>query len=162
MAGSLLGIAGVGLLRRRLDMKSNTAVTRALFAFASVRIVATLIFALTGSFAVALSVYLVGGLFRRVSYPVYSAWLNQHIPSHLRATVLSMNGQADSLGQVVGGPAIGFLGNASLRAAIAASGLLLTPALALFARAGRQGKDAESGDPLPRPLPHGVGEGSAE
>ncbi|MGE0542238.1 MAG: MFS transporter [Dehalococcoidia bacterium] len=155
MAGSLLGIVGVGYLRRRLDMSSNTAVTRALFAFASVRIVATVIFALTGSFAVALPVYLIGGLFRRVSYPVYSAWLNQHIPSRLRATVLSMNGQADSLGQIVGGPAIGLLGNVSLRAAIAVSGLLLTPALALFARAGRQGSEAESANPVPST----VGEG---
>jgi DHA3 family tetracycline resistance protein-like MFS transporter len=158
MVGSLLGIAGVGILRRRLDMKSNAAVTRALFAFTSIRIVATLIFALTGSFAVALPVYLIGGLFRRMGYPVYSAWLNQHIPSHLRATVLSMNGQADSLGQIVGGPAIGWLGNTSLRAALAASGLLLTPALALFARAGRQGNDAETSDPMPQ----AVGEGSVK
>lgn len=158
MAGSLLGIAGVGWLRRRLDMTSNAAVTRVLFAFTSIRIVATLIFALTGSFAIALPVYLIGGLFRRMGYPVYSAWLNQHIPSRLRATMLSMNSQSDALGQIVGGPAIGVLGNVSLRAALAASGLLLTPALALFARAGRQGKDAES----PGPVPQTVGEGSSQ
>jgi MFS transporter, DHA3 family, tetracycline resistance protein len=152
VVGSLLGIAGVGVMRRRLDMKSNTAVTRALFALTAVRIAATVFFALTGAFAVAVAAYLIGGLSRRVTYPIYAAWLNRQIDSRLRATVLSMNGQSDALGQIAGGPAIGALGNVSLRAAIAASGLLLVPALALYARAGRQGRVAKpSPDPTLTP-----------
>lgn len=141
VAGSLLGIGGVSIMRRRLDTKNDAAVTRTLFALTAVRTLATLVFALAGSFSVALIAYWTGGVLRRVAYPINSAWLNHHIDSRLRATVLSMNGQADALGQIAGGPAIGVLGDLSLRAAIAASGLLLLPALALYARAGRQAND---------------------
>jgi hypothetical protein len=41
------------------------------------------------------------------------------------------------MGQVAGGPAVGAVGNASVRAALVLSGLLLAPALPLVARATR-------------------------
>ena len=145
IVSSLLGIAAVGFMRRRLDTTNNAAVTRVLFGLTAVRIGATLVFALTGSFALALAAYWVGGLSRRLTYTIYSAWLNRQIESRVRATVLSMSNQSDALGQIAGGPAIGALGNVSLRAAIAASGLLLSPALFLYARANRQGR----ADPAP-------------
>jgi hypothetical protein len=78
--------------------------------------------------------------------PLYDAWLVQHIDSSVRATVLSMRGQTDAIGQIVGGPGIGWIGQAvSLRAAIAAAGLLLSPALALYARTIRHGRDMLTG-----------------
>jgi len=47
-----------------------------------------------------------------------------------------MSSQVDALGQIVGGPPVGLIGNfISLRAALATSAVILTPALALFARA---------------------------
>jgi DHA3 family tetracycline resistance protein-like MFS transporter len=148
VVSSLLGIGDVTLIRRRLDLTDNRAIVRLLFALTSLRILATLAFALTGSFAVAVSTYWIGAAARRSTYPIYAAWLNRQIESRVRATVLSMNGQADALGQIGFGPAIGALGNVSLRAAIAVSGLLLTPALGLFARAGRQ-----QAAPSPSPSP---------
>src|SRR5215203_4333998 len=78
VVSSLLGILSVGLMRRRLDTKNTAAVTRALFVLTSVRVVATLFFALTGSFAVALTAYWIGAVSRRTQYPIFSAWLNQH------------------------------------------------------------------------------------
>ena len=144
VCASLGGIAAVGWTRRHVDTTDDRTVTRWLFGLTSTRIVMTLIFALTGSFAVAFVSSLVNSVCRRTGYPIYAAWLNQHIDSRVRATVLSMNGQADALGQIAGGPAIGALGNVSLRAALAASGLLLTPALALYARASRQGRVVEA------------------
>jgi DHA3 family tetracycline resistance protein-like MFS transporter len=141
VATSLGGIWAVGWTRRHVNTTSDSVVTRWLFALTSTRIVMTLVFALTGSFAVAFAAYFVNSVCRRTGYPIYAAWLNQHIDSRVRATVLSMNGQADALGQIAGGPAIGALGNVSLRAALAASGLLLAPALALYARASRQGRE---------------------
>lgn len=139
---SLIGIGLIGRLRHLIDATNSSAVTRALFILTSLRIAATLVFALTGNFAIALIAYWVGGAARRTVYPIYAAWLNQQIDSRVRATVLSMNNQADALGQIAIGPAIGALGNISLRAALAVSGLLLSPALALFARAARQGREA--------------------
>jgi len=44
-----------------------------------------------------------------------------------------MSGQANALGQIAGGPAIGALGSArGLRVALLASGALLAPALLLY------------------------------
>jgi DHA3 family tetracycline resistance protein-like MFS transporter len=140
VCASLGGIAAVGWARRHVDTTDDRTVTRWLFGLTSTRVVMTLVFALTGSFAVAFASSWVNSVCRRTTYPIYGAWLNQHIDSRVRATVLSMNGQADAFGQIAGGPAIGALGNVSLRAALAASGLMLAPALALYARASRQGR----------------------
>ncbi|MGH2584723.1 MAG: hypothetical protein ACRDJE_07390, partial [Dehalococcoidia bacterium] len=130
-----------------LKTTDDRAITRALFGLTSVRMVATLVFAFSGSFALALPVYLVGGVARRMSYPIQSVWLNRHVESRVRATVLSMNSQADALGQIAIGPAIGALGNVSIRIALAVSGLLLAPALVLYARADGQGRrDAETAE----------------
>ena len=49
-----------------------------------------------------------------------------------------MSGQLDSLGQVLGGPILGVVGNASLRAALVVTGVSLAPALALYVRAAGQ------------------------
>ncbi len=47
-----------------------------------------------------------------------------------------MTGQSHTIGQVVGGPAVGLIGTAfSLRAAIVSTGLLVAPVAALYARA---------------------------
>ena len=57
----------------------------------------------------------------------------------MRATVLSMSGQVDAIGQVVAGPALGIVGNLiSVRAAISAAALVLSPVLFLYNRALRQ------------------------
>jgi DHA3 family tetracycline resistance protein-like MFS transporter len=48
--------------------------------------------------------------------------------------VLSLNGQADAVGQIAGGPLIGALGNASLRLALACGAGILAACLPLYAR----------------------------
>ena len=58
--------------------------------------------------------------------PLLRTWLNQHVTSDVRATVLSMNMQVNRLGMMGGGLAIGALGNvAGLRVALSASALFL-------------------------------------
>ena len=56
-----------------------------------------------------------------------------------RATINSMGGQADAIGQVAGGPVLGVIGNRSVPIALGVSGLLRLPALLLYARAIRRG-----------------------
>ncbi|MEO7058709.1 MAG: MFS transporter, partial [Lapillicoccus sp.] len=66
-----------------------------------------------------------------VAAPVRSAWLNRHLDSRSRATVISMNGQLDAVGQVVGGPPLGALANrTSTSAAMVVSAVVLAPAVA--------------------------------
>ena len=70
-----------------------------------------------------------------VTWPVENAWLNRHIPSTIRATVLSMNGQANAIGQVAGGPPLGAVANRSgIPAAVTVSAIVWAPTVALFAR----------------------------
>ena len=98
-------------------------------------------FGLAGGFAFALASYWGVRLTRSLANPVYMTWLNQSIgDSSVRATVISISGQSDAVGQVVGGPGIGLIGNVfGIPAALAVGGLLLTPALALYGRAMRHG-----------------------
>jgi DHA3 family tetracycline resistance protein-like MFS transporter len=70
-----------------------------------------------------------------VALPIQTAWLNRNADSQSRATVLSMNSQANAIGQVVGGPPLGALANrTSLGTALVASALILSPTSLLYLR----------------------------
>ena len=55
----------------------------------------------------------------------------------MRATVISISNQANSLGELAGGPVVGAGTLASIRAALATAALVLSPALFLYGRAIR-------------------------
>ena len=66
----------------------------------------------------------------------------------MRATIFSVSGQADAIGQIAGGPAVGAIGNLSIRAALVTSAFLLSPVLPLYALAMRRsGPDPGPGTP---------------
>ena len=136
-AGSLvLGILASGWVRRRIDVERPRTALRFLFWSNAVLVCAIAVFALAESFLVAVACFWTLSVIRRVSSPVLSTWTNQQIPSEVRATVLSMSTQSDSLGQFVGGPALGALGRSlGLRAALLATAALLLPVQALYGRA---------------------------
>jgi DHA3 family tetracycline resistance protein-like MFS transporter len=77
--------------------------------------------------------------------------VNQQITdSSVRATVNSISGQADAVGQAAGGPVLGLVGNRfGTGGALGLGALLLTPALALYARAIRHGGREPELDELP-------------
>jgi hypothetical protein len=90
---------------------------------------------LATNFRLAVLAYLVATICRTTGGPIYTAWINQSLEPRSRATVLSIASQTDALGQITGGPALGWVGNTvSLRTAIAAASALLLPTLPLFAR----------------------------
>jgi hypothetical protein len=71
---------------------------------------------------------------RVITAPVLAAWLNRHVDSSVRATVLSLDSQANAMGQVVGGPPLGLLaGRTSVRLALVVSAGILAPSVAIFA-----------------------------
>jgi DHA3 family tetracycline resistance protein-like MFS transporter len=114
-----------------------------LLVFTALRVVAAIAFGLAGNFALALVSYWALPALRTVSMPIRQAWLNRQLNPQTRATVFSIYGQADALGQLLGGPAIGVVGTLyGLRAAIVVAGVLLTPALLLYARTLHQHADA--------------------
>lgn len=60
----------------------------------------------------------------------------------MRATVISLDGQMDAIGQIAGGPPVGYLGTLfSLRIAVAAVSAILAPVLLLYLAALRRVKD---------------------
>lgn len=138
-AVAILNVGMTEVVRRRVDMNSHVAVTRTLFAVEATLIASVVCFGLAGSFGLAVGAFLTARVMRQTVAPVYSAWLNQNVAdSRVRATVLSLQGGADSMGQFVGGPIVGAVGTIfSLRAAITAAGLALSPVLPVFAWALR-------------------------
>lgn len=149
---SLLSIGGAELVKRRVDTTDQARVSRLLTALGAVQIAGALGFALVANFYLALVLLWIGALARRLNAPLFTTWLNQHVESGVRATVFSMRGQMDSLGQVVGGPMIGVIGTVvSIRAAIAVAAVTLSPALWLYTRATRQGEAAAAPTPDPSP-----------
>ena len=138
---TLLCIGATELVRRRLDMNRHRLVSWVLLAFTALLSASVMVFALAGSFFLALVAYWGADVFRSMRGPVFRAWQTQSIDPQVRATVLSIDGQTDALGQIAGGPALGAIATfASLRAALVTAGVILLPALLLFVRAGRQSR----------------------
>ncbi len=146
-AGSiLLGIGAAEIARRRINTQNAKEVVRALLVFNTLLVVGVISFAQARGFGFALAAFWLSGTMRQLQYPVYGAWLNQNVDSRVRATVLSMSGQADALGQFAVGPVLGALGTAfGLRTALTTAGLVLSPALLLYGRALRKGRPTVAG-----------------
>lgn len=139
VAAMLLSIGVVETLRRQVDTDSHHGAAKALFAIHAILIGSVISFGLAGNFTIAVSAYLVSYLMRTTSTPIYAAWLNQSLEPRYRATVISMSSQVDALGQIIGGPILGVVGTIyTIRAAIAGAGMVLSPALLLFARTIRR------------------------
>lgn len=144
---TLLGIGAAELLRRRADLDRPASAVRVLFGLEAALMASVVVFALAGGFALAVAAYLVASMARSLVYPVYTAWINRGLDPRTRATILSMSGQADALGQFTIGPALGGLGSGfGLRVALTAAGLALTPAVLLYARAMRKGAGPLEGE----------------
>ncbi|HSF80049.1 MAG TPA: MFS transporter [Anaerolineales bacterium] len=137
--GMLLSLGSTELVRRRIDTNSKGNITRLLMLVTGVLATSLVGLAWAMNFGLALILIWLIDMARSVIYPVYTGWVNQRIDSQVRATLLSMTSQVDAIGQITGGPFLGLIGNSvSVRAAITASGLILSPVLGLFARAARQ------------------------
>jgi DHA3 family tetracycline resistance protein-like MFS transporter len=137
LAGMLLNIAAIGSLIKRVERGSRQTIAQFLFAFTLMQLAAMLVFALTGSVWVAIAGLLGVFFARNMALPLWDTWLNQQITdSSVRATVISLTGQSNAIGQAGGGPVLGGIGNVwGIRAALAVGALAIAPALALYARA---------------------------
>jgi len=97
-----------------------------------------------------LGLYLVINVLRNVHIPLQTAWVNQKLDSQVRATVHSMFGQVDAIGQVLGGPVVALIASVgSAVVSLVTSSLLLTPALFFIGRANSQSRDDAEAKPAP-------------
>jgi DHA3 family tetracycline resistance protein-like MFS transporter len=146
-ASLLLALVVARPVNRRLEHAEGRTVTRVLL-FANAALVGTvMVFGLAGAFWLALVAMLATSTIRSLVMPLYTSWLNQSVSdSSVRATVMSIVSQADAVGEWAGGPALGVIGNIfGIRAALVTGASLLSPAVALYARAARK----RTVEPLP-------------
>jgi DHA3 family tetracycline resistance protein-like MFS transporter len=152
VAGAILTMIAVRFVEKRVDSTSSLAIGRALLIVTGTISVALIGFALSPWLALSLALYLVVSVFRNVQGPLQTGWVNQKLDPQVRATVHSMFGQVDAIGQVMGGPVVaGIASVGSAVAALVTSGLLLTPALFFIGRANAQSKEEMKleAEPLP-------------
>lgn len=150
VAGTVLTIFAVRFVEKRVDSTSPRAIGKTmLFVTAGISI-AMLGFALSSLLILSLSLYLIIDALRDIRNPLQTAWVNQKLNPKVRATVHSMFGQVDAIGQVMGGPTVAvFAALGSTVVPLVTSGLLLTPALWFVSRANagdRPEPDEGSGD----------------
>lgn len=136
LISSLLGLVA-SLAANRLAPRALQAEhpTRVMAVIVLVQVLGVAVFALAGNVWVALSGRWGRDAAISVGHPVQRAWLNRHVSSQARATTLSMMGQADAVGQVVGGPALGAVaGRTSVPAALMLAAAIQAPAAWLYLR----------------------------
>jgi DHA3 family tetracycline resistance protein-like MFS transporter len=137
--GNIFSIFVLRFVEKRLDTGSPLAIGRAMFGVIGLIALALIGFAFSPLLIVAVLLGFVIDVVRSVSEPLRTAWVNQKLDPGVRATVHSMFGQVDAIGQIASGPTIGLIANAiSVKMAITISGLLLGPALYFVRRANLQ------------------------
>ena len=134
IAGMVLSAISMQFIIKRLGANSKIRSAVILLITNTFYIMSMAVFALTRDFSIMLIAYLSTNMFRSVNEPILNAWINRHIDDNARATILSTNGQINSLGQIIGGPFIGVLAaNISVSFGIACTAILLTPVIVLYA-----------------------------
>lgn len=155
--GYLLSIGATEFVKRKVEITSHRGAARALALIYLLLIGSVVLFGLAPGFALALFAFWMTRLLREITEPIFTTWVNQGLDSASRATVNSMWGQADALGQVAGGPALGLIAAVrSVTTAIVVSGFLRAPALLLFGKTLREGPLAAEGREPVRVTPEEV------
>ncbi|MEI7847690.1 MAG: MFS transporter [Chloroflexota bacterium] len=139
--GMLLSFFATRSVEKRLDANHAPSVARAMMAITGLLAASIFLFAFSPLLAISICAIWLVVISRSIIGPLYDAWVNQRLDSDTRATVISMSGQVDALGQIASGPLAGVVSLWSIRTAITFASLLITPALPLIARANRLHSD---------------------
>jgi len=133
MVSQLLTILAVSPIEKRADTNKLPTLIRWLTILSTALVLSLLVFALAGSLWLAVAAVLAIGVLRAVIWPLYLAWINHRLDSSVRATILSMSGQVDSIGQIASGPVMGAVANRfGIRYGLLGSVLLLIPVIPLL------------------------------
>ena len=139
VTGTLLTILAMRFVQKRVDTSSPLAIGRAMLIVTGLISAVLIGFALSPLFLLSVTLYLSINVLRNVAEPLQTAWVNQKLDSRVRATIHSMFGQVDAIGQVVGGPIVAVIAAmSSAVSSLVTSGLLLTPAIFFVSRANSQ------------------------
>jgi len=148
-SGMVLSIIMTRMVEKRLDANHAPSIARAMIWITALLSLGIFTFAFSPLLAVSVAAVWLVDITRNVLGPLYDAWVNQRLDSGTRATVISMSGQVDAIGQIASGPLAGVVSLWSVQAAITFASLLITPALPLIARANRLHTDEAASVPDP-------------
>lgn len=147
VVATVLTIFAVRFVEKRVDTSSPIAIGRAMSLVTGLISASLIGFALSPLLLLSLGLYISISILRDVAGPLQGAWVNQKLDSGIRATVHSMFGQVDAIGQMLGGPIVaGIAAISSAVASLVTSGLLLTPALFFVNRANAHSANETGGE----------------
>jgi DHA3 family tetracycline resistance protein-like MFS transporter len=146
VGATLMSILALRVVEKRVDTSSPLAIGRVLMGMTGIISIAIAGFALSPILPLSMGLYLVISMLRNTGLPLQTAWINQKLDPGIRATIHSMFGQVDAIGQVAGGPISALVaGLLSTGAAISASGAMLLPSLFLIQRANQAEEPTDAG-----------------
>jgi DHA3 family tetracycline resistance protein-like MFS transporter len=150
-----LSVPALSFARRYVERESDLALAATTITTTALIAAGCAIFGLAPWLGVAIASYWVVRIARNVADPAYTVWALRHTQPELRATVLSMSEQSHSIGEILSGPPVGFVGRLiSIPAALVASGIMQAIALPLLGAAARRArKEPSSPVTLDTPLP---------
>lgn len=145
-SAGLLTIFVMRFVEKRVDASSPLSIGKAMMTATGVIAFSIVGFALSPLLPLTLGLYLTIYILRQVKIPLQTAWVNHKLDPQTRATVHSMTGQVDAIGQIAGGGSAFIARYLSVMAAITTSGILLGPALGLVRRANLQSEQEAVAD----------------
>ncbi len=135
---SLFSIAATEIARRKQITETGGRLVGLMLFLDGAMLLALLILAWASNFWIALLALWIFSTARSTLGPLDNAWIVRHAAGSARATAISFSGQLNAIGEVVGGPAVGWIGTVvTLRAALTASALLMSPIVPLLLRGRR-------------------------
>ncbi len=134
----LFYLAGAEVVRRKIHLERKGASARLLMAFYSLTLAALFVFAFTGYIGLAMAAWAIVCGLQDLGEPIMEAWLNQNIPSKVRATVLSISGQTGEIGALGSGTGLSALGDQfGVRSALRLLGALLLLVIVIYKQNAR-------------------------
>ena len=135
MLQGLFCLAGAEIIRRKIKLSDRGAAARTLLSLSAMTTVAVVIFTLTQHFGLAMATWVIVGGLQNLSTPITEAWMNQNIPSKIRATLISMSSQAGMVGTLGINTGLGAFGDRfGVRRALGLSSIILLPMMLIYAR----------------------------
>ena len=129
-----LGLCAIWWIERSLQVKAPGTPKMVLSIANALLIGASLLFALTRNFVVAVGMVVLVSVLRKIAEPMTAAWLNRNAESSYRATVFSLHEQTNAFGQAAFGPGMGAIASIfGLRYALLGVAALLAPPQIIYA-----------------------------
>jgi DHA3 family tetracycline resistance protein-like MFS transporter len=147
---NICSLIGMELVRRRSKTTDQAVIIRLLTRLYIGMIIGSFVFALSGTFALAVLGFCLSQTLRNIGRPLLILWINQNAEREIRATVISAYWQSNGFGQMIGSPILGWIGTvASLKWALAIGTAVYTVTIPLLAFAQRRWRQVQDRARMP-------------